>query len=249
MLTAIVSSFCLPTALYGQSVDRHQLIRQLEASDAIARLLERPGDHSRASTKPSSAEAKPPLAYDQLLREAIRELPADISGAPDLGVLNEYQIRQAIALLQLNNIQAYVALTHRNDSAAARENLQSAIHAAATQPARSSILMRYLHDEPEAEVFTAQQMHAAAGTGDGLGESKQPSRSGDSAAVAVLSGNSSPQAFDVASTVTPLDAKMRGSQVVEAVLPRTLPLPGDARRALPLRADAPGNPSDVIPSP
>lgn len=249
MLAVFVSSVCVPTVLVGQSADRQGLIRQLEASDAIARSLERSSDVTSASTRPASPEAKAPVAYDQLLRETVSGLPVDITVADDLGVLNDYQLRQAIVVLQLNNIQAYVALTHRGDGAPASARLRSEIYDATTQPSRSARLRRYLQNEPEAEALTAQRLRGASAAEDGPGESGQTPSPRDSAATDVLSGRSSSRTFGLPSTVAPLNAKARGSQVIEAVQARTLPMSGDVPRALPLRADPQGNPSEAVPSP
>lgn len=243
MLPAIMSLVSVLPALAQQGAERAELIRQVEASDAIARALERAPSLKGPSTSPSTQEAPP--AYDQLLRGAIADLPEDIPESADLSTLNDYQLRQALVVMQLNNIQRYVELSRQ--SSGIGNALQPEIEAAATQPSRSATLTRYLRNEPEPEVTHAQQLPGRAEGGSE--ESMEEGSAGESAAVAVMSGRSSLRSFALPSTVAPLDAKRPGSQVIEAVLPRALPLANDVPRSVALRADPAGNPREVIPSP
>ena len=94
----------------AQSSERQKLIEQVEAADALARLVE----HEAQDVPAGAAAARPGdrLPFDQVLKAATQGVSASLAGnePADLAVLNNYQLGQALAQLHLHNQALYMQL-------------------------------------------------------------------------------------------------------------------------------------------
>jgi hypothetical protein len=211
------------------------LLRQLQASDILARIIDKHVQQERQS------EDSPllPMPYDRLLKETVSLLPATLPVGTD--ELNDYQIRSAIAAIHRGHLEAYVALARRGIGISPAEIQQEA---ASTEI--STELQDYLGSSTRP---TPMKPSGAARLGGDFGSGAPVTRSPDQAAIDALSGKTSGRAFGVASTGVPLDARRPGSDVVETTDPRTLALPADVPGSVPLRASPAGNAKEITPSP
>lgn len=224
----------------GDEPGRGELLRQLEASDLLAQTLEQQGQTARgAATAPSG------MSYDRLLRGVLERVP-EASAPADLAELNDYQLRTAVAVVHQSNLEAYVENVR---GGLTMKDVEPVLAGATTRPVRSQVLQRYLSG-------TSQPMVERPGTGgmgvNSIADGEEPAGraggTGDSAVTAVLAGNAVEGELGVPSTISPADMRVRGTQAIENINPRTLPMRGDAAEALAMRADPAGNPKGVRPS-
>lgn len=250
-MAVMAASVCL-----GQNSDRQKLIQQVEAADALAKLVE----HEAQDVKPGPMLAQPGdrLAYDQVLKAAMEGLSRDTTGnePADLAGLNTYQLRQAVSLLHLHNVEVYMQLNAKPVKADAQDVFGSAEAVqgelarsrATTQPTRSAVLMKYLMPPKILERITMDNVDAAGHRQDG--DSPQSMQmTPEQLLTAIMSGQQVNRAFGVPSTIAPTDARMPGSKQLNEVSPRTLPFANDVPGSVALRADPPGNSSAVVPKP
>ncbi len=215
---------------WAGEMTREDLIRQLRASDALAQVLEKPAGQQMPATAPAKKQA-----YDQLLRKLMADLPEASPG--DFADLNEYQLRTAIAMLHQGNLEVYVKLPAK----AAGDLAERARQAAGR--GRSQALERYLAACEQTSAPPPGLLEAGEA---GYGPDRSPVRSPDDTLRAVLSGGLVQRAPMRPSAIAPTDARVRGTQPIEAVDVRTLPLPSHNPGSLPLRADP--EDSDIAPS-
>lgn len=241
----------------AQSSERHKLIEQVEAADALAQLVEREAQDAPAG--PALARPGDRLPFDQVLKAATEGISANLAGSEpaDLGVLNDYQLRQAIAQLHLHNQALYMQLNAKpvKDDAPDAFKSVACVQAelvrsrATTQPTRSAIMMMFLTPPTTIEQSTMDNL-VAAGQRQEKAEAKWSMKmTPDQLLLAVLSGQPITRAFGVASTLAPTDARIPSSKAINQIFPGMLPLGNDVPATVALRADPPGNPSSVIPKP
>lgn len=218
--------------------ERAELVRQVQASDAIARVYE-----AGATTRPRTV-----VPYDQTLRGVVARLDQAAPEPADIAPLTDFELRTVLSLLQLNNIEHHMAIS-KAGLAADLSTLPIVSPAAigpATEPARSAVFMKYV--SPPKVVVAPSIVEGPAFAPDLTDATDRAALTPRSAAAAVLSGEALQRGFGIPSAVAPLNARRPGSQQLAARLEGTLPMPAYAEKTSPLRSPPPGTASSLLPS-